>query len=139
MPSPSLPKIDSTGISPMGLPNPLTQCILGSRNNNQVVRHQTICPNLDCILKAPLGHQRNIFTIVIFAEKGLLPPVIALSNMVWNSCSYDSSKAPHGLKVFLSLGPVKNYVWCPRNLRGIYPPIIASRSSVHRFHHPSSS
>jgi hypothetical protein len=59
MPSPSLPEIDSTGISPMGLPNPLSQRIFGFRNDNPVdmVRHQTIGPDLDCILKTPLGHQ----------------------------------------------------------------------------------
>jgi hypothetical protein len=101
----------------MGFPNPLTQGILGPRNDNQVgvVRHQTICPNLDGIFMAPLGHQPNIFTIVIFAEKILLPPVTLLSKMVRNSRSNDSSKAPHGPTAFSPVRPLKNYVWCPPN------------------------
>ena len=119
MTSPSLPEIDSTGISPMGLSNPLSQRIFGFRNEDQVnvVRHQTICPDLDCILKTPLGHQGNIFPVVIFAEKGQLPPVAALSNRVWNSYGYHSSnaRAPWPRNILI------NCVWCHS-----VPPIVVS-------------
>ena len=84
MPAPVLSKVDMTGIAPMGFSYRQPQAALSLRNHYQVdvIRHETICPYIDFVTPAGIGHQGNILVIIIVAEKSLHPAVAPLSNMV---------------------------------------------------------
>jgi hypothetical protein len=93
MATPSLAKIDSPRVAPMGFANCPTKSVLGSRDGQQmnVVRRETLGPNPDPFFAAPVGHQIEINGIVVRVEKRLLPAVTALGNVVRHSRHNDAS------------------------------------------------
>jgi hypothetical protein len=56
-----------------------------------MVRHQTIGPDRNLALGRPLGHQRQIRTIIVIVKESLLAAVAALGNVVGQS-RYDHSR-----------------------------------------------
>lgn len=84
MPPPSLTKIDPTGVTPMGFPDRPPQALLGFRNHDQmdVIRHQAVGPDLHGPAGAPFRHQMDVCPIIFSTEKGLLPAIPPLSDVM---------------------------------------------------------
>lgn len=45
-------------------------------------RYQAVSPDVHVPPTAPTGHEPNVFLIVSFAEKGLLPPIAPLRDVM---------------------------------------------------------
>ena len=98
MTCPFLPAIDHDGVSAMRFANSHPQPLFFFRHGNEMdmIWHQTITPNRDVELSAPLGHQGQVGLIVFVAEKSLHPPISTLSHVVRNTGSYDTGDSWHG-------------------------------------------
>src|SRR6185312_14136 len=79
---PALPKVDMASVSPMRLTNGQSKTVCRFWRSNQVnmIRHQTVGPNLDLLDTTKLGHQLQVARIVVLAEEGLLPAISTLGN-----------------------------------------------------------
>jgi len=98
MTSPFLPAIDHDGVSAMRFTYCHPQPLFFFQHGNEMDMnwHQTITPNRDVELLAPLGHQGQVSLIVFIAEKSLHPPIPTLSHVVRNSGSYYTGDSWHG-------------------------------------------
>jgi len=83
MPPPFLAKIDMSRITTMSLSHCLTEAVGLHRNGNEmnVIGHETIRPNINFTTPAGIGHQGDIFSIIIVAEKGLHTAISPLCEM----------------------------------------------------------
>ena len=95
MPPPFLAKIDMSRITTMRLSHCVTEAVGLRRNSNEmnVIGHETIGPNINFITPAGIGHQGDIFSIIIVAEKSLHAAVSPLREMM-RYARYDDPRYP---------------------------------------------
>jgi hypothetical protein len=48
-----------------------------------VIGHQTICPDLDLVGAAPLGHQLEVTLVIFVTKESPLSTVSPLDDVVW--------------------------------------------------------
>jgi len=101
MSTPVLPEIDHATIATMRLAYSAAQSVFSCRNGDQMhmIRHQAIGPDLHLTFSAPFGQQGDVGTIIVIVEEGLHSSVAALSYMVRNTGSYDTSDSCHVRKL----------------------------------------
>jgi len=95
MPPPFLAKIDMSRITTMRLSHCVTEAVGLRRNGNEmnVIGHETIRPNINFTTPAGIGHQGDIFSIIIVAEKGLHTAISPLCEMM-RYTRYDDPRYP---------------------------------------------
>ena len=82
----------------MRFPDGATQASLRRGDGNQmgVIRHQTIAPDFDLTLRAPLGHEFEIKLEVDALEESLLTTIAALGDVVRHTGNNDACESCHG-------------------------------------------
>ena len=95
MSPPFLAKIDMSRITTMRLSHCMTEAVglHGNGNEMNMIGHETIRPNINFITPAGIGHQGNIFSIIIVAEKSLHAAVSPLREMM-RYARYDNPRYP---------------------------------------------
>jgi hypothetical protein len=70
------------------------------RNGNEmnVIGHETIGPDIDSITPAGIGHQGNVFAVIIVAEKSLHAAISPLREMM-RYARYDDPRYPCHKKI----------------------------------------
>jgi hypothetical protein len=84
MAPPSLTEIDVSAVAAVRLADRRRQSVCLFRHGNQVnvVAHEAVGPNRYTVMRAPRGHEIDIDPKVIVPEKGVLPPVAPLGDVV---------------------------------------------------------
>jgi hypothetical protein len=79
----------------MRLSHCVTEAVGLHRNGNEinVIGHETIRPNINFVMPARIGHQGDIFSIIIVAEKSLHAAVSPLREMM-RYARYDDPRYP---------------------------------------------
>ena len=69
----------------MSLANRAIQSVSRSGNGDQmnVIGHQTICPDLDLVGAARLGHQLEVTLVIFVTKESPLSTVSPLNDVVW--------------------------------------------------------
>jgi hypothetical protein len=85
-----------------------------------VVRHKAPCPYLDMAFAAPFSQQIKIGKVILIAEKGHLPAVATLGDVVRDARGYYSCYSCHSGKIsesyILSINILSpEFPHCPRN------------------------
>ena len=95
-----------------------TQTVRGPGHGDQVdvIGHEAVRPDFNLLGKAELGHQLQVAEVILVAEKRLLPSVSPLCDVVRQTRGDDTCQSGHEGRLSAAGSPVKNYVWCPRNL-----------------------
>jgi len=64
-----------------------------------MIRHQTIGPDLHFALPAPFGQESEVGPVIIVIEESLHPSVATLGNVVRDSGCYDTGDSGHVLRL----------------------------------------
>jgi hypothetical protein len=97
MPGPARPRVDETGIEPMGAGERQREALrVGGRQDEvDVVGHLAIGPNRDAEAPAGLGEPVAVERIVVFALENPLAAIAALGDVVGRSGNDDAGDASH--------------------------------------------
>ena len=95
----TLPEIHPTRVAPVRLAERSPQAFWRFRHGKQmnVIGQQTVAPNLNPAVGAPLCHQVQIGLVVRIGEKSLLPAMAALTDVVRQARDNDACQSGHGL------------------------------------------
>ena len=94
----------------MSLANRAIQSVSRLRNGDQmnVIGHQTICPDLDFLGAAPLGHQLEVTLVIFVTKESPLSTVSPLGDVVWYTRYNNSRQSCHGRKLSVAPSAVNN-------------------------------
>jgi len=86
-------------VTAMGFADSSTQPILGLGYSNQVdmIRHQTVCPDLNLSLPAPLSQQIDVLLLVLRTKECSLSTVSPLGDVMRNPWNHYPGDSRHNL------------------------------------------
>src|SRR3972149_1853039 len=76
--------------------------LLRFRNHDHVdvVRHQAVGPDVHVPARAPLRHQTDVVLIIFFTEKGLLPAIAPLRDVMGQAWRHDPCESCHAARLW---------------------------------------